>query len=415
MRVKACIILAAIVGGSIALHAQDPSQERYNPHRTNQNAFQQTATNLSEAKFTFQGDYTHPFSEKFTIETGAQYVLNDVSNDYAVSDLINGEWQINEGFTNIFDYDQKVLGVYGTAAYEGNKFGVKAGLRAENTDLTTLLRTTGERNHQNFTNLFPSLHTSYKLSERFSVQAGYSRRIRRPRLWDLNPFFNIRNNFSIRTGNPDLQPEFTDSYEINSIYILDDLSMNFGVYHRYTTEVVERVSTFEDNVNTTRPINVGTNNTTGAEFNSKYTPVKWLTLTGEFNYNYFSRKGSFEGTIFDFSADRWSSELTTKIKLPAEMDVEVSGEYRSRFQTIQGEVSGFLFADLGFRKKLMDGKAVVSFSVRDVFASRIRESEILQDDFYLYSFSQRGRFVTLGFSYGFGKGEAMEYTGRRRR
>ena len=42
------------------------------------------------------------------------------------------------------------------------------------------------------------------------------------------------------------------------------------------------------------------------------------------------------------------------------------------------------------------------------------ESVIDQPEFYLYSFEQRGRFITLGFSYGFGKGEAMTYSGRRR-
>ena len=52
------------------------------------------------------------------------------------------------------------------------------------------------------------------------MQAGYSRRIYRPRLWDLNPFFNIRNNFNIRVGNPNLLPEFTDSYEVTSIFNL---------------------------------------------------------------------------------------------------------------------------------------------------------------------------------------------------
>ena len=105
-----------------------------------------------------------------------------------------------------------------------------------------------ESNNQNFTNLFPSVHSSYKITEAFSVQAGYSRRIYRPRLWDLNPFFNIRNNFSIRTGNPDLLPEFTDSYELSSVYILEKVSMNFSLYQRNTTDVIERVSTFENNV-----------------------------------------------------------------------------------------------------------------------------------------------------------------------
>jgi hypothetical protein len=201
---------------------------------------------------------------------------------------------------------------------------------------------------------------------------------------------------------------------VNGILILDKLSTNLGVYHRFTTEVVERVSTFEDNVNIFRPINVGTNQSTGIEFNAKYIPAKWLTIDGDFNYNYFQRQGTFEGTSFDFSADQWSTKWRSKFKLPFDFDVEITGRYQSDVRTIQGVVSANLWADAGIRKKLMDGKAVINFSVRDIFFSRFRETEILQEDFYVYSFGQRGRFLTLGFSYGFGKGEAMEYSGRRR-
>ena len=74
-----------------------------------------------------------------------------------------------------------------------------------------------------------------------------------------------------------------------------------------------------------------------------------------------------------------------------------------------------LFADLGLRKKILKGKAILNFSVRDVFASRIEVSETFQTDFYLFSRNTRGRFLTFGVSYGFGKGEAMEFSGQRRR
>ena len=376
---------------------------------------QRTRTDFQEAENTFKLDYTKPFSEKLTLETGAQYVINDVSNDYEVNNLIDGEWINDPRQTNVFEYAQNVMAVYGTGAFEGDKWGVKLGLRVENTDLNTLLANTNESNDQNYTNFFPSAHTSYKLSEGISLQAGYSRRIFRPRLWDLNPFFNIRNNFSIRTGNPDLQPEFTDSYELASIFILGKTSLNFTVYHRYTTDVVERISTFENNVNTTKPLNVGTNGATGLELNGKYTPNNWLTFTGDVNYNYFNRQGELEATSFDFNADQWSSKLTTKIKLPAGIDFEVTGQYQSAEQSVQSRQSDQLFADLGLRKKILNGKGVLNISVRDVFASRIGESITDQSGFYLYSRRQRGRFVTLGFSYGFGKGEAMEFSGARRR
>lgn len=378
-------------------------------------ATQQTRTDFKEAVYTFKLDYTNPFTEEWTLETGAQYVLNDVSNDYEVNDLVSGTFVNDPGLTNIFDYDQKVLGLYGTGSFEGKKWGIKGGIRLEQTDLNTFLATTNENNNQNYSNFFPSLHTSYKFTEKVSVQAGYSKRIYRPRMWDLNPFFNIRNNFNIRQGNPELQPEFTDSYEITSIYILSKASLNFGVYHRYTTEVIERVSTFENNVNTFKPENIGTNMATGIEFNAKYSPAKWLTLNGDFNYSQFQRDGIFGTTVFDFKGDQWSSKLMTKVKFPADFDLEMTGNYRSSYQTVQSEISDQLYIDLGLRKNILKGKAVLNLSVRDLFASRIRESQIAQADFEVYNRRQRGRFIALGFSYGFGKGEAMQYSGQRRR
>ncbi len=376
---------------------------------------QRTRTDFKESVFTFKLDYTRPFSEKWKLESGAQYVLNDVANDYEVSNFDGFNFVIDPGLTNIFEFDQDVLGLYSTGSYEGKKWGVKAGLRLEQTSLNTLLANTNEVNEQNYTNLFPSVHSSYKFTDKISVQAGYSKRVYRPRLWDLNPFFNIRNNFSVRQGNPDLQPEFTDSYEITSIYILGKASLNFGIYHRYTTDVIERVSVFENNVNTVRPENIGENNTTGIEFNAKYSPFKWMTLNGDFNYSQFDRKGSFENTVFDFNGDQWSSKLMTKLKLPADFELEMTGNYRSQVKTVQGIRSDFLFMDLGLRKDIMKGKAVLNLSVRDLFASRVNEDLIAQNDFEVYSRRQRGRFIALGFSYGFGKGEAMQYSGQRRR
>ncbi len=375
---------------------------------------QQTRTKFQEAGYTFKADYTRPFSEKFTLETGTQYVIQDVSNDFAVSDLADDIWQPRADLTNVFDYDQKVLGVYGTIAYEEKKWGIKTGLRLENTILNTLLQNTNEANNLNYNSLFPSAHTSYKFSEKFSLQAGYSRRIYRPRLWDLNPFFNIRNNFNIREGNPELLPEFTDSYELTGIYILEKITMNLGIYQRYTTDVIERLSFFENGVNTTKPINIGTNLATGIEFNSKYTPNNWWTLNSDFNFNFFNRQGEYEQINVDFNASLWTMRVTSKFKLPAKFDIEFTANYNSKYKTVQGERQDMLFGDLGLRKKLMKGKAVFSLSVRDIFASRISETEVFQDDFYAYNRNLRGRFIRLGFSYGFGKGEAMQYTGRRR-
>ncbi|MEX1192407.1 MAG: TonB-dependent receptor [Brumimicrobium sp.] len=377
-------------------------------------ANQQTNTAYQQADYTFKIDYTNPITKKIKLETGAQYVINDVGNDYAVYDYEMGDWELDSNLTNNFEYIQKVLGVYATGSYESEKWGAKLGLRAENTELNTLLTNTNESNNQNYSNLFPTFHTSYKFSKRYSLQAGYSRRIYRPRLWDLNPFFNIRNNYSIRQGNPDLLPEFSDSYELTGIFIFNKFTLNSSAYYLYTTDVVERVSFFEGNVSVTTPINVGTSGTAGLEVNAKYDINKWLTLTGDFNYGYFTRRGIFNDQNFDFSGDKYSAELKSKIKLNGGFDLEFTGNYQSEYETVQGIRSGFAHMDAGIRKKINDGKFVLNLSVRDIFASRIRELTVNQGDNYFYTFEQRGRFITFGVSYGFGKGEAMSYSGRAR-
>jgi outer membrane receptor protein involved in Fe transport len=374
---------------------------------------QRARTDFGQADYIFKADYTHPWADRYTIETGAQYQINDVESDFGISEFDGASFVENPTLTNIFEWTQKVLGVYGTAAYERDRWGLKLGVRFEDTDVATLLQTTNEPNDQRYNNFFPSGFASYKANDDLSFQVGYSKRIFRPRLWDLNPFFNIRNNFNIRTGNPNLQPEFTDSFEIASIYKLGSMSMNFGVFYRHTTEVVERVVAFENNISISRPENIGSNNTVGVEFNAKYTPTNWLSFTNDFNFNQFARDGDFEGTSFDFTGDQWSARLMSKIKLPADIDLEFIGNYESGFRTLQQEITEVIFMDFGARKKILNGKAILNLSIRDVFASRIRESQTIQPDFYLRNFSQQGRFVTFGVSFGFGKGEAMEFSGQK--
>lgn len=375
---------------------------------------QQTETVFKQADYTLKLDYTKPFTEQINMELGSQYIINDVGNDYTVRDFIDGEWITNPDLTNNFEYNQTVLGFYGTIAYDKEPWGLKIGLRLEHTDLKTFLTNTDEKNNQNYTNYFPSAHISYKANEITSFQVGYSSRIFRPRLWDLNPFFNIRNDYNIRTGNPNLKPEYTDSFEITSIFVYDKISFNAGLYFLYTTDVIERITYFENNVSITTPENIGESKTSGIEMNFKYNPLNWLTFNGDFNYGYFVRDGEFEDQIFDFNGDKWTSRLTTKFTLPANFELEVRGNHQSGYQTVQSQVSGFSYADLAVRKKIAQGKVVIDMSIRDLFETRIRESEIDQREFYLYTYNARGRFFTLGLSYGFGKGEAMTYSGSRR-
>lgn len=397
------------------LFSKEQTSEFFNTSVLGIDAFddQQTRTFFKEEVHTFKLDYTHPFGEEWTVEGGFQYSNNDVSNDFEIKDDLGGQWLINPGFTNIFEFKQSVLGVYGITAYESDTWGVQLGLRTENTRVNTLLVNTNQKNDQNFTDWFPSVNTSYKFNTTFSIQAGYSKRIYRPRLWDLNPFFNIRNSFNYRKGNPDLRSEYSDSFEISAIYVKGIASINMSLYQLFTTNAIESVTTFQDNISVRAPENLGTKRANGIELNGKINPTKKIVISGDFNYNTFDRKAAWQGQSFDFKGNRWSSEITSKFKFPKDLDIEFSWNYQSGFKTIDGKASPSQYLNLGARKKLLKGKGVVSFNIRDIFATRVNENQTIRDDFNIWNRSVYGRFWVIGFSYGFGKGEAMEFTGRR--
>lgn len=372
---------------------------------------QRSKADYSLVHYTFKLDYTHPIDENYTIETGAQYLLNRVSNDYSVDNFIDESWINNTNYTNVFDYNQGVIGLYSTASYEDDTWGLKLGLRYENTDLRTELKNTKETNNQRYSDFFPSTHASYKISDKWSLQAGYSKRISRPRLWSLNPFSSFRDNYNLRTGNPHLKPEYTDSFELTSIYKIKKTALSFGVYQRYTTDVSERVLIMDSQgVVISTPQNIGTNSVSGVEFNTKYRPIKWMTLITDVNYQTYTRHGSFEEESFDFTSQRWSAKLVGKFKLPSKIRLELTGRYRSKNKTTQYIMDENLYMDFAMRKKIMNGKLTATLAVRDVFSSRTHHAIADQITFYKKSNFQRGRFVTFGVSFGFGKGEAMAFS-----
>ena len=101
---------------------------------------------------------------------------------------------------------------------EKGKFSYQFGLRGEYSQVVTELIETNELNDRNYFNLFPSAFFNYEFSEKDAIQLSYSRRIQRPRFWYLNPFFTYNDRRNLFSGNPNLNPEFTDSYELNYLF-----------------------------------------------------------------------------------------------------------------------------------------------------------------------------------------------------
>ena len=95
-----------------------------------------------------------------------------MSNDFEVQDQLDGLFVTNQGLTNVFDFRQKVFGLYGTGSFESDKWGIKLGLRREHTNIKTNLINSNLSNNRDFADLFPTFHSSFKFDKKTISSGG---------------------------------------------------------------------------------------------------------------------------------------------------------------------------------------------------------------------------------------------------
>lgn len=370
--------------------------------------FQRSGNDEIEERLMLQSDYVHPYAKNGKVEGGFRYTDRLVGNDYLVEEEDeNGVFQIDEDFSNDFEYEEKVTALYGIVSNKFNKISWQLGLRYEITNLITNQKTQAQRNVQDYSNFFPSAFLTYQLTEKHSLQASYSRRIRRPRGRSLNPFTSISDSRNFFIGNPFLQPVFTDSYEIG--YLLNNRSSSFytGVYYRYSDGITQRLrTTDEEGITTTRPYNVSEEDAYGVEMNVSRDVFKWYRISGNANFfRSFIPGGSvsFEGTSTSFGSATTNS-LTTRLsnvfKFKNLFDGQVNVNYRAPRNTVQGRSLSVTSVDIGVTRDVMKKNGTLALSIRDVFNSRKWRSETFNEGFYqLSAFQWRSRSATISFTY----------------
>ncbi|MEM9884428.1 MAG: TonB-dependent receptor [Bacteroidota bacterium] len=370
------------------------------------NLLQRSNNDEGERRSLIQIDYVYPFSENGRFELGYLGSLRRIDNDYIVEELRDGDWVSLEGLTNDFNYDENIHGVYATYGDKIRKFSYQFGVRAEYSDVRTELEQTNEVNDRDYANFFPSVFFTYDLPKNNAIQLSYSRRIRRPRFWDLNPFFTFSDARNFFSGNPNLDPEFTDSYELGHIKYWDKGSLGSAVYYRHTEDVIQRLFTADENGNTVRrPENIATEDSYGLEFTYSYNPAKWWRLNGDFNFFRAITSGAFinaEGVRRDLEADTytWFTRLTSRVTFWKNTDLQVRVNYRAPRIQPQGKTRAILSTDLGLSKDILKNNGTITLSVRDLFNSRKYRYLIEEEGFVSENvFQWRVRQTTLTFNY----------------
>lgn len=332
-------------------------------------------------------NYMQPFSSAFKIEMGAQgrYRDSEEDNEVFYYNTSDGTYEFQPQFSNEVTYMRNIHAAYGLANGEIQNFGYQLGLRTEYTYRNVALKNTGENFNINRWDIFPTLHFSYQLTEKDQLMASYSRRIDRPRGWYLEPFITWEDAYNVRRGNPALQPEYINSFEVAYQKEFGDHAISIEGYHRTTENNIERIrQVYRDNIMLRTYANVGKDFSTGTEVMLNLQPVKfWETdFTGNF-YNY-RVKGQLNDVDFDEQSFTWELRWNNTITLWENTRIQLNPAYHSPEIEPQEKEAGYFDVDGAIRQSFMNKKLQATLQVRDILSTSRHESTIDEPDFYNY-------------------------------
>lgn len=326
----------------------------------------------------------------------------------------------NLGLTNEFLFDQYVNAMYTQYGNKFDNFSFLLGLRLENTrlkgqvvgvDITNLQEALGQGIDLDFDKsylgLFPTLNVIYELGENENVSVGYNRRINRPRGYFINPFPSRASRTNVFQGNPSLNPAFANAFDLGYLKRWDKVTLTSSVYYQKEKGSFERVQEATgqqtvDGISIIRaiPINLSTNERTGAELGVLYNPEKWLRLNGSVNLFQFNTEGEFNGVDYGAKNTSWFSRFSSKVTLPGSIDWQTNANYRGRTENAQTINKGIFSIDLAFSKDVLKDNGTIALNARDLLNSRKRMQ--LTNTLFFTSeneFQWRERQITLSFIY----------------
>lgn len=369
------------------------------PYKT---SLQNSLNDEWEKHFLVQADYTKPIGKEGKFETGLRSSFRNMTNDYVVNDIDDsGAETPLEGLDNIFVYNENIHAVYGILGNKQRKISYQAGLRAEWTDVKTTLKKTDETNPRNYVNLFPSAHFTLDLPQENAIQLSYSRRVTRPFYNELSPFFTFSDSRNFSSGNPDLDPEFSDVIELGHIKYLDKGSLSSSVYYRYTNGKISHIRTVDDKgMSINRPENLLSEQSFGTEFIADYSAFKWWKLNVNLNFFYADIDGSNLVKTYKTSTYSWFARQTSRFTVAGNTDIQLRLNYEAPQKTVQGTRRSLYYADLSASRDVLKGKGTINLNLLDIFNTRKSRSLTEGPNFFTRSeYQYRRRQINATFSY----------------
>ena len=374
---------------------------------------QESDTFEDQSRTLLQMDYVWPVNENTQFEIGYRGDFSLQETDYNVFDLLDNGRTPNTELTNFLGFTQKINAAYAQFGKKINKFSYLIGLRMEKTHIEIDQKTAKIFKEKDYTDWFPTLNFSFEFTEKENITLGYSRRIRRPRSWSLNPFRSLTSLTFFRQGNPDLDPSYSNLFDLGYLKRWNKFTFNSSVYYQKATQVIERITetTGELVVVSVNPlvelpefrstsVNLSENIRTGTEFTITYSPKRQVRLSGNFNIFNSETIGFYKGVPLDRKIVSWFMRFNSSFPLAFGINTQLNGFYFGPRANAQTESKGVVSFSGALNKLMFNDKATLSFRVSDIFNSSRRKSTTETADFRNYTeFQWRQPSYVFTFTY----------------
>lgn len=384
---------------------------KLNDFFTDQNYNQQSiSSKLWNTKHDFNFNYRLNIDYKVpvkngTFEAGFQYRFEKRFEDFRFFDYdkATDTWSRNNTYSYDLNYDNSIYSGYliYSGSYKG--FGYQAGVRSEFFDRRIVLSKSNTPNDYEKFMFYPSIHFSKSIKDKHQFQLSYSRRINRPAPFLLNDIPQYIDPDNIFMGNPELKPEFTDSFEFNYRTTISKVTISAQSYLRNTTNMFQALRLMtEKGVMIHKLANSDNQLSAGEEFGVDINVTKWLQLSTGANIYYYKLKTVVENEKIIKESASWDARMIANIQFKWGTRLQLLGYYRGASYDAMGKNDGFFISNIAVNQSLLKGKASIGINVRDVFNSFKMNYSTYGSSFdNLYKINVEGPLVMLNLTYNF--------------
>ena len=377
--------------------------EMFNYPQANYNQY----NNAGTREHTIQLDYAQPINKQLSMETGAKAILRNDFSDFQSDTLnnSNNQYELDPTQTNDFTYHQNIYSIYNSYQLKLAKWTAKAGLRLEETTVGADFSSVDTTLKTNYTNLIPSVSIQRSFTSTSSFNFGFTERIQRPDIYELNPFINRSNPQFITEGNPDLKPELNHVFELNYSQFSKG-SINVGLSYSFSNNSIQNISNLTaDNVTYSTYQNLGSNKSLGLNVNTNYPITKKLSITINGLLNYVMLKGVYDGSLDKNTGYVGNMFTSINYKFDDGYRIGTNTGYFSGNVNLQGKSSYFIFNSYVFSKDLLNKNATISFVANNPWSKFWNgNSYTSTPDFYQQTNNENTyRNFAIRLSYKFGK------------